>query len=65
MQRNTVGQFPAAKKLGVAAFILTTISLVVSLAMWLVIIGSLVGTLGDVGPCKYIYYDSYSYRYSK
>ena len=58
-----VGQFQAAKKLGAAAFILSTISLVVSLVMWLVIIGSLVGI--DVGPCNYIYYSRYSNRYSK
>ena len=60
-----VGQFQAAKKLGAAAFILSTISLVVSLGMWLVIIGSLTGIVGDVGPCNYIYYSRYSNRYSK
>ena len=67
MRRNAVGQFQAAKKLGAATFILSTISLVVSLAMWLVIIGSLisVGMIGDVGPCNYIYYSKYSNRYSK
>lgn len=65
MNRNTQGQFTAAKKLGVAAFVLSTISLAVTLLIWLVIVGSLVGTVGDTGPCEYVYYNTYSGRYRK
>ena len=55
-----MGQFNSAKKLGAAAFILTTISLATVLVTWLVIISSLVGTLGEAAPCDYIYYSTYS-----
>ena len=59
MHKKSQGQYPAASKLGMAAFILTNITVVLVLLSWLVIVGALVGVTGRRGPCEAISYGRY------
>lgn len=64
MHKRSQGQYPAASKLATAAFVLTTINIMLVLGSWVIIVGSLVGVTGDRGRCSAIRYSQYR-GYSK
>ena len=62
-QKNS-GQYPSASKLGVAAFVLSNVSVVITLLLWLMIVGLIVAYTGNraVTNCYSIRYEDGAFR---
>ena len=58
MHQKTQGQYAVAAKKANIAIVLTIISVVLVLVLWLVIVGIIVGGWDDQSPCRLVVYTS-------
>ena len=65
MSSKSSGQYPTASKLATAAFVLSNLSVVMTLLLWVMIVGLIVAYTDNRAYCYGIRYDQYSGTYRK